>query len=110
MKGMVGASHWVGKIDVSNIEKGKTKFLKCKLLMPIIICILFSSTYLILKDLPSEENLWKAGNFFIIFSAFLPSLWLLRSTAITMPSVEKTQNLLSNLVSGPKLFTLILYT
>ena len=29
--------------DVSNIEKGKTKFLKCKLLMPIIICILFIS-------------------------------------------------------------------
>ena len=65
----------------------------------IIICVLFSATYLILKDLPSEESFWKAGNFFIIFSAFLPSLWLLRSTAITMPSVAKTQNLLSNLVS-----------
>ena len=65
----------------------------------IIICVLFSATYLILQDLPSEESLWKAGNFFIIFSAFLPSLWLLRSTAITMPSVAKTQNLLSNLVS-----------
>ena len=65
----------------------------------IIICILFSATYLILQDLPSEESFWKAGNFFIIFSAFLPSLWLLRSTAITMPSVAKTQNLLSNLVS-----------
>ena len=64
----------------------------------IIICVLFSATYLIL-DLPSEESFWKAGNFFIIFSAFLPSLWLLRSTAITMPSVAKTQNLLSNLVS-----------
>ena len=65
----------------------------------IIICVLFSATYLILKDLPSEESFWKAGNFFVIFSAFLPSLWLLRSTAITMPSVAKTQNLLSNLVS-----------
>ena len=65
----------------------------------IIICVLFSATYLILQDLPSEESFWKAGNFFIIFSAFLPSLWLLRSTAITMPSVAKTQNLLSNLVS-----------
>ena len=65
----------------------------------IIICVLFSATYLILQDLPSEESFWKAGNFFIIFSAFLPTLWLLRSTAITMPSVAKTQNLLSNLVS-----------
>ncbi len=65
----------------------------------IIICVLFSTTYLILQDLPSEESFWKAGNFFIIFSAFLPTLWLLRSTAITMPSVAKTQNLLSNLVS-----------
>ena len=65
----------------------------------IIICVLFSATYLILQDLPSEESFWKAGNFFIIFSAFLPSLWLLRSTATTMPSVAKTQNLLSNLVS-----------
>ncbi len=65
----------------------------------IIICVLFSATYLILQDLPGEESFWKAGNFFIIFSAFLPSLWLLRSTAITMPSVAKTQNLLSNLVS-----------
>ena len=65
----------------------------------IIICVLFSATYLILQDLPSEGSLWKAGNFFIIFSAFLPSLWLLRSTATTMPSVAKTQNLLSNLVS-----------
>jgi hypothetical protein len=65
-----------------------------------IICILFSATYLILKEFPSEDNLWKAGNFFIIFSAFLPSLWLLRSTAITMPSVEKTQHLLSNLASS----------
>ena len=45
------------------------------------------------------KSLLKAGNFFIIFSAFLPSLWLLRSTAITMPSVEKTQKLLSNLTS-----------
>ena len=65
----------------------------------IIICVLFSATYLILQDLPSEESFWRAGNFFVIFSAFLPSLWLLRSTAITMPSVAKTQNLLSNLVS-----------
>lgn len=36
----------------------------------IIICILFSSTYLILKDLPSEENLWKAGNFLLFFQLF----------------------------------------
>ena len=75
-------------------------FVFSRLTTKFIICILFSATYLILKELPSKDNLWQAGNFFIIFSAFLPSLWLLRSTAITMPSVEKTQRLLSNLASS----------
>jgi hypothetical protein len=65
----------------------------------LVICLLLISTWLILPELPNEEALWKAGNFFIIFSAFLPSLWLLRSTAITMPSVAKTQKLLSELTS-----------
>ena len=65
----------------------------------IIIMLLFVVTYLILPNLPSEEELSRAGNFFIIFAAFLPSLWLLRATAITMPSVEKTQKLLSELIS-----------
>ena len=63
----------------------------------LVVCLLLIATWLILPDLPDERTLWKAGNFFIIFSAFLPSLWLLRSTAITMPSVEATQKLLSNL-------------
>ncbi|MDA9649021.1 hypothetical protein N9T54_01245 [Alphaproteobacteria bacterium] len=61
--------------------------------------LLFFVTYLILPNLPREEELARAGNFFIIFAAFLPSLWLLRATAITMPSVEKTQKLLSELIS-----------
>ena len=65
----------------------------------IIIMLLFVVTYLILPNLPREEELARAGNFFIIFAAFLPSLWLLRATAITMPSVEKTQKLLSELIS-----------
>ena len=65
----------------------------------VVISLLLISTWLILPEMPSDEALLKAGNFFIIFSAFLPSLWLLRSTAITMPSVEKTQKLLSNLTS-----------
>ncbi|MDC0543941.1 hypothetical protein OAO68_02460 [Alphaproteobacteria bacterium] len=65
----------------------------------IIIMLLFVVTYLILPNLPSEEELSRAGNFFIIFAAFLPSLWLLRATAITMPSVKKTQKLLSELIS-----------
>ena len=65
----------------------------------IIIILLFVVTYFILPNLPREEELARAGNFFIIFAAFLPSLWLLRATAITMPSVEKTQKLLSELIS-----------
>ena len=63
----------------------------------IIISLLFLFTFLILDNLPSKEIFLKAGNFFIIFSAFLPSLWLLRATAITMPSVQSTQLLLSKL-------------
>ena len=63
----------------------------------IIISLLFLFTFLILDNLPSKEIFLKAGNFFIIFSAFLPSLWLLRATAITMPSVQNTQLLLSKL-------------
>jgi len=65
----------------------------------IIIMLLFVVTYLILPNLPREEELARAGNFFIIFAAFLPSLWLLRATAITMPSVKNTQKLLSELIS-----------
>ena len=65
----------------------------------IVVCLLFFVSYLILPNLPSEESITRAGNFFLIFAAFLPSLWLLRSTAITMPSVEKTQKLLSDLIS-----------
>jgi hypothetical protein len=65
----------------------------------LVTCLLLISTWLILPEFPNEQALWKAGNFFIIFSAFLPSLWLLRSTAITMPSVAKTQKLLSELTS-----------
>ena len=63
----------------------------------IIISLLFLFTFLILDNFPSKETFLKAGNFFIIFSAFLPSLWLLRATAITMPSVQNTQSLLSKL-------------
>ena len=65
----------------------------------IIIILLFVVTYFILPNLPREEELARAGNFFIIFAAFLPSLWLLRATAVTMPSVKKTQKLLSELIS-----------
>ena len=65
----------------------------------MIIILLFVVTYFILPNLPREEELARAGNFFIIFAAFLPSLWLLRATAITMPSVKKTQKLLSELIS-----------
>ena len=63
----------------------------------IMISLLFLFTFLILDNFPSKEIFLKAGNFFIIFSAFLPSLWLLRATAITMPSVQSTQLLLSKL-------------
>ena len=75
-------------------------FVLSRLSTKLMVCILFLGTYLILSKLPNQESLLKAGNFFIIFAAFLPSLWLLRSTAMTMPSVRKTQKLLSELISS----------
>ena len=72
-------------------------FIFSKTTTKITIILLFLFTFLILDNFPSKENFLKAGNFFIIFSAFLPSLWLLRATAITMPSVQNTQSLLSKL-------------
>ena len=72
-------------------------FIFSKTTTKIIISLLFLFTFLILDNFPSKETFLKAGNFFIIFSAFLPSLWLLRATAITMPSVQSTQSLLSKL-------------
>ena len=75
-------------------------FLLSRLSTKLMVCLLFLGTYLILSEFPNSESLLKAGNFFIIFAAFLPSLWLLRSTAMTMPSVKKTQKLLSDLISS----------
>ena len=75
-------------------------FILSRLSTKLMVCILFLGTYLILSKLPNQESLLKAGKFFIIFAAFLPSLWLLRSTAMTMPSVKKTQKLLSDLISS----------
>ena len=74
-------------------------FVLSRLGTKLVVSLLLISTWLILPQMPDNASLLKAGNFFIIFSAFLPSLWLLRSTATTMPSVEKTQKLLSNLTS-----------
>ena len=74
-------------------------FVLSRLGTKVVVSLLLISTWLILPEMPNDEALLKAGNFFIIFSAFLPSLWLLRSTAITMPSVAKTQKLLSELTS-----------
>ena len=72
-------------------------FIFSKTTTKIIISVLFFIIFLILDNYPSKETFLKAGNFFIIFSAFLPSLWLLRATAVTMPSVQNTQSLLSKL-------------
>ena len=54
-------------------------FILSRLTTKLMICVLFFGTYLILSEIPNQESLLKAGNFFIIFAAFLPSLWLIRS-------------------------------
>jgi hypothetical protein len=70
----------------------------------IIISLSFLLTFFILDNFPSKEIIFKAGIFLIIFYAFLPSFWILRATAITMPSVQSTQSLLSKIATQKKYF------
>ena len=47
--------------------------------------------------LPSVDQLRQAGAFVLIFACLLPTLTLVRATALTMPSVMDTQRRLGQL-------------
>ena len=63
----------------------------------IILCALALIGYLVLPQMPSFAQLREAGAFMLIFACLLPTLTLVRATALTMPSVLETQTRLEQL-------------
>ena len=71
--------------------------LRLRLQSVIILLALLLIGWLILPALPSVDQLRKAGSFVLIFACLLPTLTLVRATALTMPSVMETQRRLGQL-------------
>ena len=63
----------------------------------LILLALMTIGWLILPQLPSVDQLRQAGSFVLIFACLLPTLTLVRATALTMPSVLDTQTRLGQL-------------
>ena len=64
----------------------------------IVVTIgLFCIGFLLLPNLPTLEELTDAGSFALIFACLMPTLALVRATAMTMPSVADTQSALAAL-------------
>ena len=71
--------------------------MRLRLQSVIILLTLLLIGWLILPALPSVDQLRKAGAFVLIFACLLPTLTLVRATALTMPSVMETQRRLGRL-------------
>ena len=71
--------------------------LRLRLQSVIILLALLLIGWLILPALPSVDQLRNAGAFVLIFACLLPTLTLVRATALTMPSVIETQRQLGQL-------------
>ena len=71
--------------------------MRLRLQSMIILLALVLIGSLILPALPSLEQLRNAGAFVLIFACLLPTLTLVRATALTMPSVMETQRQLGQL-------------
>ena len=65
----------------------------------IILAVLALVTWLLLDELPDMAALISGGRRVLIFAALLPTMALVRATAMTMPSVHATQTRLSTLPS-----------
>ena len=66
----------------------------------IILSVLGLVTWLLLDELPDAAELLSGGQRVLIFAALLPTMALVRATAMTMPSVHATQERLGALPSG----------
>ena len=69
--------------------------MRLRLQSVIILLALVLIGWLILPALPSVDQLRNAGAFVLIFACLLPTLTLVRATALTMPSVMETQRQLA---------------
>ena len=71
--------------------------MRLRLQSVIILLALLLIGWFILPALPSVDQLRNAGAFVLIFACLLPTLTLVRATALTMPSVMETQRQLGQL-------------
>lgn len=63
----------------------------------VILVMLAVVTWLLLDDLPKAADFMAGGERVLIFAALLPTMALVRATAMTMPSVHATQDKLAAL-------------
>jgi len=63
----------------------------------VILTVLAVVTWLLLETVPRPADLLAGGERVLIFAALLPTMALVRATAMTMPSVHKTQQRLAGL-------------
>ncbi len=74
-------------------------FLRVKKQSLVISIALLLIGWLLIEDLPSWQHFRESSEFVLIFACLIPTLTLVRSTAMTMPSVQETQKKLSALES-----------
>ena len=63
----------------------------------VILAVLAAVTWLLLDKLPGGAEILAGGRRVLIFAALLPTMALVRATAMTMPSVHATQRRLGTL-------------
>ena len=63
----------------------------------VILAVLTIVTWLLLDEMPTPADLFAGGERVLIFAALLPTMALVRATAMTMPSVHATQDRLAAL-------------
>jgi len=71
--------------------------LRVRLQSAVILTALLVIGAVILPDWPDWEHLRHTGSFVLIFACLMPTLGLMRATAMTMPSVWRTQDRLEAL-------------
>ena len=57
----------------------------------VILLMLVLVGWFLLDNRPKPDEWWAAGRYVLIFTALLPTMALVRATASTMPSVQRTQ-------------------
>ena len=72
-------------------------FLKLRRQSLIFVVILLMLGSLLIGNLPSWKQLLNSSDFILVFACLVPTLALMRATAMTMPSVQKTQKKLAAL-------------